>query len=131
MLLLIALSIFFCFATIYLGIYIFNPKKKPIKNGITAFIIGVFLSLATTFSLMQLYEIEYNYEIVVGTTTGLGQSPKGQTIVIYTYFYKGKKYENDAMKYDFNVIYPNGKYEVRVAKIFPNFSRIDFSKPID
>jgi hypothetical protein len=89
------------------------------------------MTFCTSYASIQFYEIDNNYEIITGTTVGLGQPLRGHKTIEYTYFYDGKKYYNRLRQDTFKVIYPNGKYQVRVAKRFPSVSRIDFSKPVE
>lgn len=125
-----ALCFFSWFGIIYFGIRIFILHIR-IKNDSLAFLSAIFTTVCTTYAVLQFYEIEHNYETITGTTVGLGQPLRGHKTIEYTYFYGGKKYYDRLRQYTFKVIYPNGKYQVRVAKRFPSFSRIDFSKPVE
>lgn len=123
------ICIFSWFSVIYIGYTIFVLNKR-FKQDAEGFICGILMGIFSSYASIQTYGIEYDYEIVTGVTIGLGVPSRGHYKVKYTYNYDGKNYENDGNKYNFNVIYPNGKYEVRVSKTDPSLSRIDFSKPL-
>ena len=125
-----ALCFFSWFGTVYFGIRIFILNIR-IKDNSSAFLSGIFLTVCTTYTSIQFYEIDHNYENIAGTTVGLGEPLRGYKTIEYTYIYNGKKYYDRFRQDTFKVIYPNGKYQVRIAKRFPSFSRIDFNKPIE
>ena len=114
----------------YLGRQIFILRKR-VRNDLSGFLCGIFLTVYTTYASIQYYDFEHNSDIITGITIGLGKPSKGHKTIEYTYFYNGRKYYDSSRKDTFKVIYPNGKYQVTVAKRFPSFSRIDFSKPIE
>lgn len=76
------------------------------------------------------FSLLYYYDLIVGTTTGLGFAAKQtSSIVEYEYFYRNKYY-NGSKHRNGNVITTGGKYYVRVSKLLPFESEMDFSMPV-
>lgn len=93
----------------------------------------LFFVLILSYGLVGNIFLRYfPYDEVVGITNGYKSGYRNSGSLHFYYYYKDKEYTSTTSGYDDidKITKKNGRYIVRVSKKFPEFSEMDFNKPV-
>lgn len=120
------------FSIIYVSFF-YKPPKDIISS--MPFILPnlclLYVSFYLSCSAIAEYDFQYNFDRVVGKTLKLTKGIRNSPRVEYFYMHAEKGYINEGYKSHDHIICPNGKYEVKVSKTLPSWSKMDFNKPLN
>ncbi len=126
-----ALTIVFAFGTVIFlrSALRASTNKEKIKESSYA-LLNIALMIGVGYVAVFVYNLNFNYELVDGTTISYIQRP-GTDEIEFEYYFDGQRYTGRASTMDPDLILvPGGRFEVRVTKFKPETGRIDFDAPL-